>query len=151
LDDAIFLSTRGTKQATPHRLMSRLKSPPQKAEQIARIADEVIAASRYTANWAERLCPRVTIIPTVVDGNVFKPLSPQERAARVCDKPVIGWIGTHSTAPQLEPVLPALERLGRSHAFKVRIVGAGHKVAIPGVEVEDLAWSREREVQDFRT
>jgi hypothetical protein len=59
-------------------------------------------------------------------------------------------VGSHSTFPFLEVILPALAELAKSHSFKLKIVGAGRAdVSIPGVEVENLEWSLEREVEDF--
>jgi glycosyltransferase involved in cell wall biosynthesis len=64
---------------------------------------------------------------------------------------VIGWIGTHSTAKQLDMVVPALAELARAgHRFRVRLVGASRELAVPGVEVESVPWSLDTEVEDFQ-
>ena len=45
-----------------------------------------------------------------------------------------------------------LQELARTHRFKLRIVGAGtNDMSIPGVDVENLDWKLEREVQDFQS
>lgn len=146
LDDAIFVSLSDTKQASTHPILSRLLKDFSKAERIARWATEVVVSSRHSAEWARRLNDRVTLIPTVVDGSIFRPDPAKNNAV-----PVVGWIGSPSAAPQLEAVFPALTRLAREHRFKLKLVGAGRSFEIPGVEVENLSWSLEREVDDFRS
>jgi len=105
-----------------------------------------------------------------VDTEVFRPACPPANAggpdndrpvdAGGFDKPshrtnsrvVLGWIGTHSTLPYLESIFPVLSELARNHDFRLKIVGAGKdEIKIPGVEVENLRWSLEREVQDFQS
>jgi glycosyltransferase involved in cell wall biosynthesis len=144
LDDAIFHSAAETKQASTHPFLRKLLKDPDKAEHIASLSSEVIAANQYTSDWAKKHCPRVTTIPTVVDGEIFRP------AERRNDPVVVGWIGSHSAAPQLELAIPALERLAKTRKFKVKVVGARKDLRIAGVEVENLPWKLEREVEDFR-
>jgi glycosyltransferase involved in cell wall biosynthesis len=78
----------------------------------------------------------------------FRPATSPVAARR----PVLGWIGTHSTFPYLESIFPVLSGLARNHSFRVKVVGAGREeVMVPGVEVENLPWSLEREVADFQS
>lgn len=144
LDDAIFISPGDTRQASVHRRFARILKDPKKADRIARMADEIIVANDFCAEWGRSHSDRVTIIPTVVDGDIFRPSSSKSNR-----KPMIGWIGSHSAGPQLEIVLPVLERLGRKHDFRLKVVGAGRDVRVSGVDVENLPWSLEREVDDF--
>ena len=146
VDDAIFIPTHKTMQRSAHGLVARLLKDPSKAERLARWADEIVVANAFAADWAREFSSRVTVIPTVVDAEVFRP-----RTTARDGVPVIGWVGSHSAAPQLEAVLPALERLGRKHTFVFRAVGAGREISIPGVEVDNRPWRLEREVDDFRT
>jgi glycosyltransferase involved in cell wall biosynthesis len=145
LDDAIFHNPADTKQASTHPFLRKLLKDPDKAERIAKLSRAVIGANTYTADWAKKFCNNVTTIPTVVDGEQFRPDSSKNNAV-----PVIGWIGSHSAAPQLEVVLPALEKLAAKYRFRVKLVGAGRDYPIRGVEVENLPWKLEREVDDFR-
>lgn len=146
LDDAIFIPTHETKQRSAHGLLARVLKDSSKAERIARWADEVVVANAFAAEWARALGARVTVIPTVVDAERFRP-----RVRAADGEPVIGWVGSYSTAPQLETVFPALERLSRKHRFVLRVVGAGRPIHIPGVRVDNRPWRIEREVEDFQT
>jgi glycosyltransferase involved in cell wall biosynthesis len=98
---------------------------------------------------------RAVVIPTVVDTERFRPLiknigSVAERFEG--ETPVLGWIGTHSTFPYLESIYPALEELAKTHRFRLKIVGAGKAgIHIPGVEIENLDWKLEREIEDFQS
>jgi glycosyltransferase involved in cell wall biosynthesis len=64
---------------------------------------------------------------------------------------VVGWVGTHSTYQYLASIFSALQRLARAHRFRLKVVGAGRPITIPGVEVETPAWSLEREIADFQS
>ena len=68
------------------------------------------------------------------------------------DVPVLGWIGTHSTFPFLRAIFPVLEKLAERHRFVLKIVGAGKKnIKVKGVEVRNLDWELNREIEDFQT
>jgi glycosyltransferase involved in cell wall biosynthesis len=142
-DDAIFVSYVSP---TYGRLAKFLKSP-DKSSTILQMSAQAIAGNEYLAGYARSHCPRVTIIPTVVDPNYYAANS-HERARN--ERPVIGWIGTHSTARYLEMIAPALSQLAKRRDFIFRAIGAGTDIHIPGVEVENRPWRLETEVQDFQ-
>jgi len=115
-----------------------------KTDRLIRRSSVVICGNRFIAEYAESLGAKTIVIPTVVDTDKFKPVEKNN------DPLVIGWIGTHSTYPFLESLFPVLERLAKKHRFKLRIVGSGvNEVKIDGVEVENLDWNLEREIEDF--
>jgi glycosyltransferase involved in cell wall biosynthesis len=64
---------------------------------------------------------------------------------------VLGWIGTHSTFPYLESIFPVLSSLAKEYEFRLKVVGAGRDVSVPGVQVENLPWTLAREVADFQS
>ena len=118
-----------------------------KTDDLIRWARVVTCGNRAIAEYAESKGATTRIIPTVVDTDVFVP-KPHISDGSV----VLGWIGTHSTFPYLRAIFPVLQDLARTHRFKMRIVGAGTgAVNIPGVEVENLEWKLEREVEDFQS
>lgn len=144
VDDAIFMLPPETERTSAHPLLARILKSPSKADRTAEIADEVIVSTGFLEGWAASIAKSVTVIPTVVDAELFRPKEIQN------PRPVVGWIGTHSTAHDVEGLGPVLRRLARKHDFTLRLVGAGRDVAFAGVRVESLPWSLAREVDDYR-
>jgi glycosyltransferase involved in cell wall biosynthesis len=142
LDDATYVRYVSP---TYGRLGSALKFFGKTDKLIDR-SEVVICGNRFIAEYAEGRGKRAVVIPTIVDTDIFKP------AERSNEVPVIGWIGTHSTFPFLEKLFPILAELARRHQFVLKIVGAGReKVEVEGVEVVNLPWSLDREVEDFQS
>lgn len=142
-DDAIFVSYVSP---TYGRFASWLKRP-SKSSRILAMSDHIIAGNEYLASYARRHNRRVTVLPTVVDTELFAQAG---KDACAPGNPVIGWIGSHSTAQYLDLIAPALERLARRRRFVFRVIGAGREVNIPGVDVENRPWDMETEIRDFR-
>lgn len=119
-----------------------------KTDWLIRRAAAVTCGNRFIAEYVESKGTSAVVVPTVVDLDVFRP-----RESPVTDDDVLtlGWIGTHSTYPSLEWLSPVLQRLACDHHFVLRVVGSGReKIEIDGVTVENLRWSMNREVEDFR-
>ena len=138
-DDAVFLPN--TSEA--NRIVGFAKWP-QKVPAILRLCDRVIAGNEYLAAFARRHNPRVTVIPTCVDTSVFIPSSVGDRAGT----PMVGWIGSPTTAKYLQIVAPALQRVAAAQPFVLRISGSDD-LSLPGVPIERQPWSRSREVELF--
>jgi len=142
-DDAIFLADTGP---TYGRWVSWLKFPA-KAAQLMRLSTHIIAGNSYLADFARRLNPRVSVLPTVVDTEQYAAAAP---TPRMDARPIIGWIGTHSTAKYLEIVTPAIQQLAKRHPFVFRVIGVGRDISVPGVTVENRTWNLATELSDFR-
>ncbi|MGI8837274.1 MAG: glycosyltransferase family 4 protein [Pyrinomonadaceae bacterium] len=143
LDDATYVSYTSP---TYGKLGKALKWAG-KTDDLIKWATLVTCGNRAIADHVERKGGVARIIPTVVDTELFRPVprTPQS-------KPVLGWIGTHSSFPYLKTIFPVLQDLAQTHSFKVKIVGAGVKeVRIPGVEVETLEWKLESELEHFQS
>jgi glycosyltransferase involved in cell wall biosynthesis len=124
------------------RLATWLKWPA-KTDRLIRWARAVTCGSPYIAAYANGV-----VIPTVVDTRRFC-VAPAILPAVI---PTVGWIGTHTTYPYLERLLPIFERLAAELPFRLRIVGSGRtKIDVPGVEVETVPWRLDREVEDFQS
>jgi glycosyltransferase involved in cell wall biosynthesis len=151
LDDATYVSYTSP---TYGRLGSALKWF-RKTDDLIRWAAVVTCGNRSIAEYVESKGTRAVVIPTVVDTERFRPLTKMRESVGVQieqEPPVLGWVGTHSTFPYLESIFPALEQLAKAHRFRLKIVGAGKRdISITGVEIENLEWKMEREIEDFQS
>jgi glycosyltransferase involved in cell wall biosynthesis len=144
LDDATYVSYTSPMYG---RLASSLKWF-SKTDDLIRWAKIVTCGNSIIAGYVSSKGTQARVIPTVVDTERFRPAAMETKQ----DIPVLGWIGTHSTLQYLETIFPALQELARTHRFRLKIVGAGkHEVELPGVELENLDWSLEREIEDFQS
>ncbi|HEV2761900.1 MAG TPA: glycosyltransferase family 4 protein [Pyrinomonadaceae bacterium] len=144
LDDATYVSYTSP---TYGRLGSALKWF-RKTDDLIRWARVVTCGNRAIAEYVESKGARARVIPTVVDTEQFRPAERRDEGRL----PVVGWVGTHSTFPYLESIFPALQEVARARPFRLKVVGAGREeVSVPGVEVDNLGWSLEREVADFQS
>jgi glycosyltransferase involved in cell wall biosynthesis len=119
-----------------------------KTDNLIRRASLVTCGNRFIAEYTNSKGTPAVVIPTVVDLDEFRPR--QFKSERV--DLTVGWIGTHSTFPFLESILPVLIELARKHKFRLKIVGSGKESwDIKAIDVDLLEWSLERETEDFRS
>jgi glycosyltransferase involved in cell wall biosynthesis len=148
-DDAVFLPNT----SDANRAIALLKWPG-KVRTIIRRSDVVIAGNEFLAEYARQYNDSVRVIPTCVDTTKFVPRAEVVQAVRpatAASPPVIGWIGTPTTAPYLLALQPVLQELARAHAFVLRVCGAGADLQIPGVAVANTPWTLDGEVALFNT
>lgn len=142
-DDAIFLPN--VSEANQH--VSFLKKPERIAE-VLRLSTRVIAGNEFLAAYARRHSNDVTVIPTAVDTEYFKPAVGRPAGGETL---VVGWIGSPTTFQYLKGFAPILRDVAAEHSFTLRVSGAGEAVSFPGVRVETPAWSLAGEVALFNT
>ena len=144
LDDATYVSYTSP---TYGSLVKALKWF-RKTDDLIRWASLVSCGNRAIAEYVSARGAKAQIIPTVVDSDVFRPV---ERAG-AREPVVLGWIGTRSTFPYLRSIFAVLERLAQTYDFRLKVVGAGQdEVVVANVEVENLPWKLDREVEDFQS
>ncbi len=146
-DDAVFLENVPENTSDANRYLAALKYPGKIAS-IIRRSDQVIAGNEYLAAYARRFNPSVHVIPTSVDVDAFVPRSDAPPADA---PPVVGWIGTPTTATYVRELGPILQTLAGEGRFVFRVAGAAGSVNVPGVPTENLPWSLDREVELFNT
>jgi len=144
LDDAIFVSYVSP---TYGRLSTYLKCP-EKTSRIMEMSAHILAGNEYLAEYSRKHNDAVSILPTVVDVDEFAATPPEPREH---DLPVLGWIGSHSTAQYLDLIAPAMEEVASRHKFVFRIIGAGRDIKMNGVTIENRPWNMKTEIRDFRS
>ena len=144
-DDAIFLPS----VSEANRSIAALKQPGKVAT-IIRLSDHVIAGNQYLASYARRFNDAVTVIPTVVDTTKFVPrVTSGNGASRPA--PIVGWIGSPTTAFYLRGLMPLLRSVQQTLPFVLRVSGAGEPIDAPGLAIEQPTWSLLDEVELFNT
>jgi len=137
-DDAFFL-----KYSTGRlRLLQPLMGA--KTNRLMSLAVAVTVGNDWLAAKARLSNNNVTVLPSVVDTEHYRPPDPPP-AARPGQPFTLGWIGSPSTAPYLQLLVDPLQQLACERPVRLLVVG-GPAPAIDGVEVIKLPWSLEQEV-----
>jgi glycosyltransferase involved in cell wall biosynthesis len=140
-DDAIYLPPPG---ANP---LASLFRPPGSLRRTIRRSACTVVGNRVLADYAGQFSDNVVVIPTCVDIDRFRPRN--HTSCQPNGELVIGWMGSHSTAPYLLRLNQAFVELAREFSnLKLLVVGGEYR--LPGVPVECRPWSLEREVADLR-
>jgi glycosyltransferase involved in cell wall biosynthesis len=142
-DDAVYLRYRSPSNG----YLSYLKFPGKTAT-LCRRASHVMAGNEILAEYANRFSDRVSVVPTTIDTDRYRPEIRLRRSRPPGTLPTIGWTGSHSTRPHLELAVPALRRLARAHPFRLVVIGASGP-EIPGAVVESRPWRASTEVDDL--
>jgi glycosyltransferase involved in cell wall biosynthesis len=135
-----------------HPIAARALKDPNKCWYTMRRAAGVIAGSNYLAERAREVNANVTVVPTVVSCKAWTPWSGRLRGELCGDGPPrIGWVGTHTTAHQLELVEPALRQLrAEGYDFEVHVVGAGKDFELGTFELQSRPWRLADEIREFQ-
>jgi glycosyltransferase involved in cell wall biosynthesis len=105
-------------------------------------ASAITAGNMVLKNYAEKFNSRTSMLPTVVDTTRYRP----EALSHSNSQFVVGWIGSPSTAPYLHLLIQPLSLLGREGPVRLIVIG-GKAPAIPNVEVLEVLWDEETEVE----
>ena len=143
LDDATYVSYTSPTYGRVGKFLKWFS----KTDDLIRWATLVTCGNRAIADYVSSKGATARVIPTVVNTNIFRPPTHANDGELV-----LGWIGTHSTLPYLRSIFPVLEKLAERHSFRLKVVGSGMAdLAVRGVQVENLQWNLEREVDDFQS
>lgn len=125
----------------------RLLKGSGKARYLIRTADHVITSSPFLNDFClalnrKRAC---TYISSSIDTDRFQPATSYSN-----DKPVvIGWTGTFSSKVYLDLLAGVFQRLAARLPFKLRVIG-NFDYELPGVDLEVLRWSAQKEVAQLQ-
>ena len=135
-----------------HPLAARMLKSPAKCWSTMRRAALTLAGSSYLAERASQASSNVEIVPTVVSSTTWTPGPGRLQGAPLGGRALrIGWVGSHSTAHQLELAAPALRQLrNEGYSFELDVVGAHEDFSLGALELQSRPWRLDREVDDFR-
>lgn len=136
VDDAVWQQHKALTAGSAPRW---IRATGDKFGWLCRTATQVWAGSDLIAQWCRLRNLATFVVPTVVDV--------PEQPVTGSDSRVVGWIGSHSTGPFLEAVLPAITRI--DDAPELVVVGA--TVAVPqGLRARQATWSPSSEQEALR-
>jgi glycosyltransferase involved in cell wall biosynthesis len=140
-DDAIWLQN----VSEANRKLAWLKRPSKTSKLIA-IADLIFAGNAYLADYARRINPRVSIVPTTIDTDRYVRDTAVTKAPGIC----IGWTGSLTTIEHFDLILPTFRRLRERYGERVRfkLIGDGrYRDETLGIRGQD--WNASTEVRDL--
>ena len=143
-DNVILGSQVGREHPNP---LLRVVRGSGKARYLIRTADHVVTSSPVLKDRCLEINERraCTYISSSVDTDRFAPASRYSK-----DRPLtIGWTGTFSSRPYLDLLRPVFQKLASRCEFRLRVIG-NFDYQLPGVDLEVVPWTREREVEDLQ-
>lgn len=140
LDDPLFVPYR----SPTNGWLSLLKFPG-KVARICAAASCVIVNGPPLADYARRYCSNVVVIPNLVDEGRYRPHEAAPRETRR-----LGWIGSPTTASNLDLIAPSLERLAQERTFELVLVGSDRQ-RVGNLEAQVVPWSADTEVDLLRS
>lgn len=142
--DPIWIDRREVSERAGSRL-SRWLHPPDKIEDLIRLARVVIASNESLAEFARRHQGDVRVLPMLLEPGDYAVRAHEERSPVV-----LGWLGARNNLPRLLSLAPALRRLAEERDIVVHVVSS-EAVDIPGVPVRSFihAWTPESDREDL--
>lgn len=135
-DDAIFHNYDLHRNAIVRFILGKKLVP------LLSVADAAFCGNKYLFDYAHKYCAGATIVPTVLDADVYVPaayLADQNQAR-------IGWIGSPTTwAAYMAPMMPLLVDVAGRHGSRVLAVGAGRSVPTHAL-LDNVPWTEKEEV-----
>jgi len=144
VEDNALVGQRGVDNPNP---LVRLLKGRGKARYLIRHSDHVITSSPFLNDTCRAIneAHACTYISSSVDTDRFVPANRYTNEQRV----TIGWTGTFSSRPFLDLLRPVFQELARRRQFRLRVIG-NFDYELPGVELDVVRWSAEREVEDLQ-
>jgi glycosyltransferase involved in cell wall biosynthesis len=135
-DDAIFHRYDRHPFAPVRRMLGG------KIGRIMASATALIVGNEYLAERArESGASRIHVLPSVVDLARYR-----QRTSFSVDEFVVGWVGSRSTTPFLKSIGCILGHIAGPLRLRLVNVGGAH-CTIPGVRVDNYAWSEDSEIE----
>jgi glycosyltransferase involved in cell wall biosynthesis len=141
VDDAVMLRQRPRNGSyeSPGRM--------RRFRRTLSLCDGVICGNEYLASFARGSNRPILVAPSPVPVDV--PLHGADRRAE-SERGLlrIGWIGTRSNLPSLEPLAQVLRSLSQRRELVLRVI-SNAEFSAPGVRVENVRWSSEGQAREL--
>lgn len=115
-----------------------------KVKWICKWAYKVSCGNSFLAEYAQLYNKNTVVMPTVVDTRNSHVPRPKTSLPNVR----IGWTGSHSTLPYLEPLVPVLQRLEVQCGVETIII-ADQKPDLALSKLHFIPWNKESEIADL--
>ena len=118
-----------------------------KTKYLIRTADHVITSSPFLNDYCLPLnqYKACTYISSSVDTDRFLPTNVYTNDRKV----TIGWTGTFSSKIYLDLLRNVFLALRKRCDFRLRVIG-NFKYELPGIDLEVIQWTRDKEVEDLQ-
>jgi glycosyltransferase involved in cell wall biosynthesis len=142
IEDNIFAE----KSNDLNSLTQFLKSP-RKINYLIKTADHVITSSPFLNKYCLEMnrSNACTYISSSVNTDRFVPVNSYKNEKKV----TIGWTGTFSSKVYLELLSNVFVQLNKRVNFRLRVIGNFH-YELPGIDLEVIQWTKEKEVEDLQ-
>ncbi|MFM9962693.1 MAG: glycosyltransferase family 4 protein [Planctomycetaceae bacterium] len=131
-----------------------------KFEVLCGLSDHIIAGNELLAVRSRMINPRVTVIPTSVDLDRYRPAErrqPTAESRRTVFQPphVLGWTGTAANIEYLEVLREPLKQLAREFPIELRVIAESDRPLRrlgfdrEGIATRFVRWSAANEVTDL--
>lgn len=138
-DDAIF----ALHTTAANRRFGWLKFPGKTAA-LCRLSTHIVTGNEWLAAYAQQFNQRVTVVPTSVDTERFRPMPKQNPRERI----IVGWTGSSTSQTYLEAFAPMLRELTAHYPIELR-VHSDREPRLPGVSHLWRRWLMETEAAEI--
>lgn len=140
-DDALFLPN----VSDTNRFIKIFKDTA-KIKEIIKISDHVIAGNSFLMEYALNFNKNVSIIPTPIDTQVYRPLLPRKMNSDI----VVGWIGSATTLKYLDIFPGILKDIFKKYKnIKFKVIG-GYWNKIESSQIVCAEWHLDSEIADLQ-
>jgi glycosyltransferase involved in cell wall biosynthesis len=112
---------------------------------LMKSADHVITCTPYLDKYVRQFNQKTTDISSTIRTDDYQPVNPYTNEKTL----LLGWSGSHSTAPYLKILHAVLLKLREKIPFRLRVIGDA-EFTLPGLEIEALPWREKTEVEDLQ-
>jgi glycosyltransferase involved in cell wall biosynthesis len=140
IDDLVFLKRKNQINPLIEWIRGRSKIPF-----LIKHAKHVITCTPYLNDYALTFNQHTTDISSTINTDTYRPKSIHLKNKKV----VIGWSGSHSTAPYLYQIENVLNKINLKYDIEILIIG-DPSFSFSKLAVEAIPWNRDTEVADLQ-